>query len=186
MRQESIVLTKEIISHIMGNIGFVPNKNFGKFGASTDNFIINKEITISDSNDEEVDKKQNYKIWGAKSKINNSIFRILFTNLTNDDNIIDYLLVLRVDSGPIHAMSLSFYKDEISYYFLFFDKKYKENITKKEQEEDKKLPDFIEASTYDKCMALAGIELITQLGVDWEELDGYDDLYEAITKLAEK
>lgn len=178
MRQESILLTKEIITHIMGNVGFVPPPNFGIAGASQDNFMIDKYISVSDG-----DNTKKCSVWGAETKFTNSTFRVLFSDLTTDDKITDYLLVLRVDAGPVHAMNLSFYDGELSNYFLIFDDKNKSNT---ETDSKYKMPDIAEASTYDKCMALAGIELITQAGVDWIEIVDYDDLFVALTKLSEK
>lgn len=183
MRQESINLTKEIIIHIMGNLGFVPNSKFGNFGASTDNFIIDKKINLSN----DLDQNYSCNIWAATAKLNNSTFRILFSDLTSEDKIPDFAMTLRVNDGPIHAMSISFYQDDTPNYFLFFDEKSYKNISNLIDEEEKnKIPDMIEASTYDKCMSLAGIELLTQTGVDWIELDDYDDLYKALIKLVEK
>jgi len=173
MNQEKL-LTKEIIKRIFGNLGIVPNNNYGKFGITIDDFYVGENIELF-SNDSEVTY---HKIYCGSSNIDNFNIRVVLVSLGGDpkedsNDACEFLVLIKTDDSPIHGLSLCFDDNDCGTFLM--------RVKIKDEQES-----WIPASVLIQSQILTGMEQITQMGVMWIPCKEYADLKGDIFSMLER
>ena len=158
-------LTKEIIIRIFDDLGIVPGSAFGKFGLTVPELLTHDKII---SEDEETEQRISLDSWAGIIDLKSSKLRAMVLKV--DEDPYEFILTFRMDDMAIYAMKLMFDELDCGVFVLL---------------NDSAEGSFIEAGVYDKAQALAGIETINQLGVEWKRCNEFSDLKRAIMMLVE-
>lgn len=92
-------LNKELLKRIFGNLGFISGSNFGKYGITTSDYLIDKKLNFEGLNSKP--------IWCGQINSSGSNYKIAVSNLETIDNP-EFIGVLNVDGL---SFGFSLYED---------------------------------------------------------------------------
>lgn len=165
------ILNREIIRHILGSLGLVPPPNFGKVGITTNEFKTKKTLTLEFEDSKGEDQKTEFALWSGKISLGNpngmQTLKILATDICdNEQGYHEFIMAYRLDEAPIHAIK-HIYSDNDALFLTKVDEIWRP------------------VGTYEKLIACAGFERMTQLGLSWLPCDEYDELYSSLVEVVE-
>jgi hypothetical protein len=170
---EEKYLKKEIIKRIMGNLGIVPNHNFGKVGITLDDFYVGEDLELIDDGQ---DKTYN-KIYCGIVVVDDFKIKSLFVSIGADpgdqsDDACEFILILKPDNAPVYGLAIC-----EDYEFGSFLMKVADDSAK---------VSWIPASILVQSQILTAIEQITQEGIMWEPCKEYAELKGCVLSVLER
>lgn len=156
-------LNREIIKKIFYNYGIVVGDQFGKFGITRPELLLEKTMNFNYSSQAEEVK---FPMYAGIVELSDIIIKSLLIDLSLNDDEHEFILVIRAGEKPIHSMTL-FIEDDSDGLFLVGEKS-----------------GWEEASTIVKCKALIATELIASHGLVWKKNDDIEDLLLAANYIA--
>lgn len=148
-------LNREIIKKIFHNYGIVVSDQFGKFGITRPELLLEKTMNFNYSSQTEEIK---FPMYAGVVELNDIIIKSLFVDLSLNDNEHEFILVIRAGDKPIHSMIL-FIEDDSDGLFLIGEKS-----------------GWEEANTIVKCKTLIATEMLASHGLVWKKNDDIEDL----------
>lgn len=142
-------LTKEIISYMLGNLGVVAPPLWGMRGVTEKAFNTGKILKVQVDNN-----IKTIPIYSAQCNIDKSKLKVVA--LMIEDLFPTFITLMMLDDGPVYALSQST-EDDVGIFLASYDKK-----------------TWINVSIYDKLLACAGLEKITDQGLGWQSQNEID------------
>lgn len=154
-------LTDMIVQHIFSNLGV--NRISNHLGASImdKKFLTKHTIDFKDSHG----RAEKAKVWACQTVVNNSKFRIMFSNLECDHSDYveqDAVMVIKLDGCPTYGCSLIIW-DSQDVNCGFIACQIKDNA-------------WMQATTYIQATFLAGMEQLKDLSSGYDKCDNTEDL----------
>ena len=158
---KNIILTREIVRHILVSFGIAPKPHWGKVGLTLNEFKKNKVLSIEYDDGKVI----NHPVFAAQIKVSDdSTLKLLLVDLSLEESS-EVLLVVQFDSLPIHVLRLSYATEEPAKFALVVDGK------------------VTELNLSVQCSFLMGVERISSLGLSYTSLDDFESLYTVATSM---
>lgn len=143
------LLTNELTKRIFANIGIVKDQ-IGIIGITTNSFLIKEKLKFKEENN----SYSSYNIWAAQNVIDGSDIKIIFSNISVNNNI-DYILIINSDDTFICLK----YSNEDGNFLILHN-----NI-------------WVEINMIHKLNLTIAFEFIAQNGLVWQPCTEYKNLY---------
>jgi len=153
-------LNREIILHIFQHLGIAKTKQFGSVGLTIPALKINNLSVELESNN----VRTRHPVYaGQVNPPEGGCFKALVVDLTLENEPWEFLVVFRNQEMPTFGIQLIMNDDDNGRFEILHP--------------DPKI--WIKVNNYQKCMSLAGFEMITSSGSFWNPLDETEALYNA-------
>lgn len=146
------MISKAIVKHIFQ---YLSSPNYGSF--FNQKYLISKEISIELDDNEILNKK----VWGMTGIVNNSIMKMLLTNVSIDADCAEYIGIFQLDDLSIFAIKYCEPDDSNNKAFFLHNGEA-----------------WVETSNLVLAKLLVGIEQIKELLIDYKPIDDYKELYQ--------
>lgn len=147
------MISRHIIKHIFSCFG-VPPKT-GTFSVFSDQFEINKELSIELEDGEHVNKT----VWATAGKIAASTIKIVATDLALEEGEHEYVIISQLDDLSVYAITMNSGSTENNKAFCLHGE------------------NWIELSNLLLAKFLVGVEQLNELFVDYQPMPNYQELY---------
>lgn len=144
------IFNREIIRHILGNLGMVPPPNFGKVGISTEEFKQQKTLLLEFESRGSRMETIKFPLWGGKIESSGAKLNVLATDLF-DENYHEFVVVFQTNGETMHGIKHNFDEQANLAGFFMFDGVVWKNV-----------------STITKLKVCLGFELLNDWGLTWE------------------
>ena len=156
----NIDLRTEIVKHIFSNFGIIPSQYLNKIHSLiNDNFMIKEKISFED----DFGKTLQNNIWGCQLSIDNQEVKVLLADCTQEDEILEYYLLIHLKEAPAYCMYLN-----------------SNNQSKLCYSVDSQL--WMDCSIFLQSTFLAGMEQLKEIGFSWNKVSNYDLEYKSLIK----
>lgn len=156
-------LTKELISYMFSNFGIVSPPLFGKAGISEKIFKSNTVLEFQDDTGVNCTSP----IYSAITNIGQGKMHVVFTAF-NDNEIYEFAVVLQLDDFPIYGIKQVINSDDVGIFVVSSGD-----------------GNWRNPNMYDKLLACAGLEHLTDRGVGWVPEQDLGKLFTALQQLVE-
>lgn len=155
-------LTKEIITYILSNLGFVSKPLFGKSGLSEDFYKSNKMFTIKTDNE-----TVQVSVYSAISNLEGSKLQIAGIALPCDSDL-EFAIAVRLDENKIYGIKQISDNEDVGLFVVSMDGK-----------------EWRQASMSEKLMLCLGFEQFVDFGLNWIPESNFTELYNALQEIIE-
>lgn len=156
-------LNREIIRHILADVGAVPGPSYGKFGIVNSNFL-SKE-TLDFVFDEGITVRS--PVYFAELLVDNTSIKAMFVDLSVSSTQEEYMLIFQNGNNPIYGIRLAIFDEEDNGLFMIHS-----------------VDHWVDVSVTAKCRALVGFEMIVSHGLSWNYCQESAELRKAAESLA--
>jgi hypothetical protein len=156
----STKLTSEIVKRIILNVGAAPTKQFGTLGITENIFLVDKKVKADYSGHRVL-----HNVYAGQQSIGSTTLNAVLFDLTYDEAY-EFLFGFKMDELPIHAVN-SCWNEENNFVRIF----------------NKDGSIWKNTSIYMQAQLLASFERITSLGVLWNPLKDYHEIYDTLMTL---
>jgi hypothetical protein len=159
----------ELCKLILSNMGMVKPPNFGRYGISINDFLLDKSLPIEFEEDNGKIEVEKYGLWCGYVSHMGMRIRALGTDICdNKNNSHEFIVVYCLDNGSFNAIKYSTESD--NYFFMVRNIEGTKSIWKN-------------VNIYDMLTASAGFYKISDLGVLWYPCNEYEDLYNILVEV---
>jgi len=154
-------LTNSLVKHMLGNFGFVDPPLFGKVGLSE--FLLKTKDNITIKYENEIEKK--YPVYAGELNLKDGLLKSIGTYVHFNDDPSEFIVLFKLNNNEITAIK----KVEDECLFLTSSNGV----------------DWEYATMYQKLMACAGLEYLTNTGYNWSPCLSYLDLMQPLREIVE-
>lgn len=170
------LLRRELCRLMLGNMGLVPPPNFGRVGLSTNDFKIDKVISLEFEDERGNKYTEGFGVWCGSITLQGMRIRAIATDICdNESNYHEFIVVYALDGAPIHGIKVIYGEEHNGLFVVKGDIFSGEGIV----ENDVWKP----VGRYEMLVAAAGFEKMNDVGVTWVPCNEYDDLYESLIEV---
>lgn len=151
------MIEQVIIEYILNCFGISNSELQKSFSIFDPKFKLKKQISIELDNNESISKE----LWASSAKINNSILKILASDISVNSEEREYVVIFQLDELSCYALTMEIAENKICKGYYFY-----ENNT------------WIPLSKLALAKLLVGIEQLQEVLINFETFDKYQELYQ--------
>lgn len=170
------LLRRELCRLVLGSMGLVPPPNFGRVGLSTNDFKINKIVSLEFEDERGHKSVENFAVWCGSITLHGMRVRAVATDICdNKANYHEFIATYSLDGAPIHAVKVIYGEEHNGLFIVKGDVFRGEGIVESNV--------WKPVGRYEMLVAAAGFEKMNDVGLTWIPCNEYDDLYDALIEV---